>query len=241
MFDYIKRLSIAVLIAMSIALLFVGGSVANAEDNTNEGWLWPTQGDLSDAFGTRDGKHYGIDIAAGEGTPVSAVHNGKVIKSYYSSTYGNVIFIRGEDGYETIYAHLNNRLVNEGESVNRGKIIGSVGNTGRSYGAHLHFEVHKGEWNIEKTNAIDPLLLVSNNEKTIEVVKNSNNETDDNLTKNEINYSVLKDDTLWSISKRYNVTIDEIKTWNGLNSDLIKIGQALVLYGRENENTTLNQ
>ncbi|MDF2606341.1 MAG: hypothetical protein K0S34_531 [Bacillales bacterium] len=238
MFDYIKRLSIAVLVGMFIALLFVGGSIVKAEDNLNSSWIWPTNGEVSDTFGTRDGKHYGIDIAAGEGTPVSAAHNGKVTKSYYSSTYGNVIFIKSDDGYETIYAHLSNRLVSEGETVNVGKIIGSVGNTGRSYGAHLHFEVHKGEWNIDKSNAIDPLLLVNNDEKSIEVV-NSNKEVNDNNIK--ISYSVLKDDTLWYISKRYNVSVDEIKAWNGLTSDLIKVGQDLVLYTREKDNTALYQ
>ena len=83
-------------------------------------WAWPVEGQISDYFGTRHGKHYGIDIAAPIGTPVSAIQEGKVTKSYYSSSYGNVIFIKHGE-YEAVYAHLNKRYVVQGIIFQREK------------------------------------------------------------------------------------------------------------------------
>lgn len=119
-------------------------------------WTWPVNGRISDTFGTRNGKHYGIDIAASIGTPVVAVNKGTVTRSYRSSSYGHVVFIQ-HGKYEAVYAHLDKRYVFQGDFVNSGEIIGLVGNTGRSRGAHLHLEIHKGAWTLRKQNAINPL------------------------------------------------------------------------------------
>lgn len=117
---------------------------------------------MTDTYGTRGGKHYGIDVAAPEGTNVVSIADGVVTRSYYSDTYGNVIFIEHLNGLETVYAHLHVRGAEEGQAVTEGESIGTVGNTGRSSGNHLHFEVHKGNWNIDKSESIDPFLVLSN-------------------------------------------------------------------------------
>lgn len=124
----------------------------------------PAAGYVSSGFGPRSlGNHYGIDIAKSGTVPIVSAADGVVIKSYYSATYGNAIFISHSiDGqiYTTVYAHLSSRSVSEGEYVSKGQQIGYMGNTGRSYGQHLHFELHKGPWNSAKSNAIDPVGII---------------------------------------------------------------------------------
>ncbi|WP_244404819.1 M23 family metallopeptidase [Saccharococcus caldoxylosilyticus] len=81
--------------------------------------------------------------------PVVAAASGTVSKSYYSDSYGNVVFIRhtiNGTQYETVYAHLRSRAVSEGQTVSQGQFIGYMGNTGESFGQHLHFEIHKPYW-----------------------------------------------------------------------------------------------
>lgn len=164
MLDLSRRLIIVLIMGFCIACMFLSVKTVKAESNSihilaeTKEWVWPIdEGRISDHFGTRHGRHDGLDVAAPKGTPTYAVDAGTVTKSYYSSSYGNVIFVMHPNGFETVYAHLSKRLVNEGEIVSKGQQIGKVGNTGRSRGAHLHFEVHQGEWNIKKSNAIDPL------------------------------------------------------------------------------------
>jgi murein DD-endopeptidase MepM/ murein hydrolase activator NlpD len=245
MYDYIRRFLIVMAIALSIGILFISTTVsfANANETINEvDFIWPTVGHVTDTFGTRNGKHYGIDIAASSGTPVVSVGAGVVTKSYYSSTYGDVIFIEHANGYETVYAHLHKRLVSEGAVVEQGEKIGLVGNTGRSSGDHLHFEVHDGNWAMSKKDAIDPILVLGENKDTFFVlseeelekeryqvasVSESINTEDTHENSNTIYLHVKKGDSLWSIAKSYQVTIEQLKSWNELSSDQIKIGQEL--------------
>ncbi|MGG4264109.1 murein hydrolase activator EnvC family protein [Peribacillus simplex] len=125
----------------------------------------PSAGYVSSTMGQRWNKqHAGIDIAASGTVPVVAAADGVVSRSYSSSTYGNVIFvthsISGQQ-WTTVYAHLSSRQVSEGSVVAKGQQIGIMGNTGHSYGQHLHFELHKGPWNYSKSNAINPLNYIN--------------------------------------------------------------------------------
>jgi hypothetical protein len=86
-------------------------------------------------------EHEGLDFTAPTGTPVYATGDGIITASYRSSTYGNVLFVNHGYGYQTRYAHLTNYIVERGESVKRGQVIGYVGSTGRSEAPHLHYEV----------------------------------------------------------------------------------------------------
>jgi len=86
----------------------------------------------------------GIDLAARTGTPISASASGRVIvarPSGYNGGYGLNVVISHPNGTQTLYAHMSKVNVSVGESVSQGQTIGSVGNTGRSTGSHLHFEV----------------------------------------------------------------------------------------------------
>ncbi|WP_261166458.1 M23 family metallopeptidase [Microbacterium sp. Marseille-Q6965] len=109
------------------------------------GWTWPVaMGTITDTFGTRGGAHAGIDIAAAEGTPARAAAPGIVVASEESAPgYGVMVVIEHADGVRTLYAHLvsGSRAVRVGDWVEPGEIVGAVGNTGRSFGPHLHFEV----------------------------------------------------------------------------------------------------
>ena len=86
--------------------------------------------------------HEGMDFSANIGTPVYATGNGVVTKAGWQSGYGKIIKIDHGYGYETWYAHLNDMDVRVGQKVVRGQVIGEVGNTGKSTGPHLHYEVH---------------------------------------------------------------------------------------------------
>jgi murein DD-endopeptidase MepM/ murein hydrolase activator NlpD len=88
--------------------------------------------------------HNGIDIAATPGTPVLAAASGRVIVAKlggYNGGYGNMIIITHDNGVQTVYGHLRDIYISQGSTVNQGQTIGEVGNTGKSTGPHLHFEV----------------------------------------------------------------------------------------------------
>lgn len=126
----------------------------------------PSAGYVSSTMGERwNKKHAGIDIAASGTVPVVAAADGVVSRSYTSTTYGNVIFVTHNisgQTWTTVYAHLSSRQASTGAVVAKGQQIGIMGNTGHSYGQHLHFELHKGEWNYSKSNAVNPLDYIPN-------------------------------------------------------------------------------
>ena len=106
--------------------------------------IWPVVGIVTSPFGWRGRRfHSGIDIAADYGTPVVATAPGKVIYTGYRRGYGYMVVIYHGYGYSTVYAHMSAIDVKEGELVDRGRIIGFVGSTGRATGPHLHYEVLK--------------------------------------------------------------------------------------------------
>ncbi|WP_017726279.1 murein hydrolase activator EnvC family protein [Halalkalibacterium ligniniphilum] len=134
---------------------------------SNSGFMMPATGTITSHWGPRatfGGRmHYGIDIGKNGRTgdvPVVAVYDGTVIRSYYSESYGNTVLIAHNlngQSITTLYAHLEDRRVFDGQRVSKGQVLGNMGNTGRSYGPHLHFEVHEGSWNQAKSNAVNPM------------------------------------------------------------------------------------
>lgn len=100
---------------------------------------------FTSGFGPRWGRmHNGTDFAAPIGTPIYAPADGVVTHAAWSSGYGRLIKIRHEFGIETRFAHLSTMDVSVGERVSRGERIGAIGNSGRSTGPHLHYEIHVG-------------------------------------------------------------------------------------------------
>lgn len=229
---HIKRACLTIFLIFSILLIVIGTNISYANESEVLQFMWPADGILTDTFGSRNGKHYGIDIAAEVGTPVYASENGKVVKSYYSRTYGHVIFIQHKNKMETVYAHLHKRLVEEGENVKKGEQIGEVGSTGRSTGSHLHFEVHNGPWDVHKSTAINPLLVLEEPDNSKLASNHTDNESEAANVKEveKVVIRIKKGDTLWAISRKYNVSIEEIMEWNELDSSLIFVNQKLTLY-----------
>ncbi|PID71884.1 MAG: hypothetical protein CSB34_05110 [Desulfobulbus propionicus] len=99
-------------------------------------------GRRSDPFNHKRAFHEGVDFKGKTGDKIRATAGGTVKKSAYSKSWGNVVVIDHHNGYETLFAHLHKRLVKKGDKIERGKVIGLVGSTGRSTGPHLHFELH---------------------------------------------------------------------------------------------------
>ena len=98
---------------------------------------------ITSNFGSRWGRqHKGLDIKVYIGDTIRAAFSGKVrIVRYEGGGYGKYIVIRHNNGLETIYGHLSKQLVEENQTVRAGEVIGLGGNTGRSTGSHLHFEI----------------------------------------------------------------------------------------------------
>ena len=125
---------------------------------TGQLFLYPVAGRLTSGFGYRNdpftGKrrfHYGIDLANALGTRVAAARDGEVVAIGSNNAYGNYIVIKHDNGFQSLYAHLDSVHVRKGQWVSQGNWIGNLGNTGRSTGPHLHFSIYKNN------NAIDPL------------------------------------------------------------------------------------
>ena len=128
-----------------------------------EGWrygdgnfVWPLpRGSFWISQGFKHGRHMAVDLAAASGTPVYAADTGTVVKAGWSEIgYGYRIVIDHGIDYVTLYAHLSEYFVQPGDIVQKGEIIGRVGSTGNSTGAHLHFEVRDYGF------LIDPLLVL---------------------------------------------------------------------------------
>ncbi len=106
--------------------------------------------------------HSGIDFKGQSGDKVHATGTGIVKRSCYVRGFGNCIVLGHANGYDTLYAHLSKRLVKTGDRVTRGEIIGLVGNTGRSTGSHLHYEVHYHKKTLDPMKFLRIAKLLSN-------------------------------------------------------------------------------
>lgn len=117
---------------------------------------WPLKGEITSGFGPRnDGIHKGIDISAPAGTEIKAAAGGRVVYCEDDMRgYGKIIILEHEAGFSTIYAHNSENLVQEGEEVEKGQLIGRVGATGRATTPHLHFEIRKDD------QARDPMIYL---------------------------------------------------------------------------------
>jgi murein DD-endopeptidase MepM/ murein hydrolase activator NlpD len=108
-----------------------------------KGWISSFYGKRTDPFSGKKSYHRGMDFAGKKGAEVYAVAAGVVERSKKVAGFGNVVEIRHPDGYTTLYGHNDENLVKEGDVVSKGQLIALLGNTGRSSGPHVHFEVHK--------------------------------------------------------------------------------------------------
>lgn len=110
---------------------------------------------MSSPFGMRSGRmHSGVDMAGPIGTPLYATADGVVIYAGTLSGYGNVVKIQHDFGFVTVYAHQNKIHVTKGQRVSRGERIGDMGNTGRSSGPHVHYEIRRNG------TAVNPMTYI---------------------------------------------------------------------------------
>ncbi|MDY0185240.1 MAG: peptidoglycan DD-metalloendopeptidase family protein [Desulfuromonadaceae bacterium] len=123
------------------------------------GWISSGYGARTDPFNQRRAFHYGIDIANQIGTPIMATAAGEVIFAGTNGGYGKMVKIKHPDDYTSIFGHLKNFKVRTGDMVERGAIIGTMGNSGRSTGSHLHYEVRLND------KPINPYPLIFLGEK----------------------------------------------------------------------------
>jgi murein DD-endopeptidase MepM/ murein hydrolase activator NlpD len=135
----------------------IRGQLAAAQSATDStpsahGLIWPVNGPVTSPFGYRWGRlHAGIDIGVPYGTPIHAAAAGTVVLAGWTGGYGNYTCIDHGGGVATCYAHQSAFAVSAGAQVSQGQVIGYVGSTGHSFGAHLHFEVRING------NPVDPL------------------------------------------------------------------------------------
>lgn len=105
----------------------------------------PVTGTITSRYGVssriRSSNHTGLDIATGSGTPIKVVASGTVTYADYKGSYGNVVKVDHGNGLETWYAHTSKMYVTEGQQVQAGEVIATVGSTGNSTGPHLHLEI----------------------------------------------------------------------------------------------------
>jgi murein DD-endopeptidase MepM/ murein hydrolase activator NlpD len=97
-----------------------------------------------DPFTRKVSRHEGVDMVARSGTAIYATADGEVVYAGWKGGFGRVVRIRHIHGFETVYGHLRKIHVRPGQMVSRGDRIGDMGNSGRSTGTHLHYEVHVG-------------------------------------------------------------------------------------------------
>lgn len=204
-------------------------------DSIAEKGTFPFNGVFSSEFGMRGGRrHNGIDISARNGArDIHAMMGGVVrISTKMRKSFGNVIVIRHQNGLETLYAHNRRNKVKRGDVVKSGDIIAIVGNTGRSTGAHLHFEVRVNGISINPGYIIDArerefkrgnLFLHRVNNRII-----ASNRSNVNKPMSDNYHYVKTGETIWSLSKKYNLPINKLCKMNGISKkSIIQIGQKL--------------
>lgn len=187
---------------------------------------------LGSPYGVRDHRlHRGIDVKIIMNEPILAAYPGKVITSKYNEGgYGHYVLIQHESGLQTLYGHLSKRLVKVGDYVFPGDIVGLGGNTGRSSGAHLHFEMRYGKVNIDPGTVID-----FQNWKLMDGVEHmdkkpifqAHNRMQAILAR-ESSYIVQKGDTKESVAKWFNISVKALCRINNLDPGApLKVGQRL--------------
>lgn len=219
---------------------------------TDCGFVKPCQGHVTSEFGWRKRRpHYGTDIDLETGDTVVAAFDGMVRIAKLNRSYGNVVIIRHNNGLETVYAHLSKILVEPGQKIEAGQTLGLGGNTGHSYGSHLHFEmrylgqaidpedfidfanaaIKKNEYYITKTdvdNKYDLRALHNRHKRDL----NSSRAYAKNAKKGKGGkgkiYKVRNGDTLGKIAARNHTTIKAICKKNGIKQNkVLRPGQKL--------------
>lgn len=167
-------------------------------------YVHPFEGNVTSHFGPRRRRmHYGIDIDLETGDKVKVAFEGMVRFAMWNDSYGNLVVVRHPNGLETYYAHLSRIDVKPGDYVQAGTFIGLGGNTGRSFGAHLHFEVRY------QGIPINPELIIDFENRKLKLINVNLQVNGDriNITNAEKYHTVKAGDNLYSIASQYGVEL----------------------------------
>lgn len=197
-------------------------------------FIFPTVKRVTSHFRTKNRpNHHGTDFAQSGYHEIKAAAAGKVVKSYTSSSYGECIIIRhtiNGQTWETLYAHMRkgSRRVKVGDTVKQGQVIGVMGNTGDSTGQHLHFELHKGTWNINKSNAVDPMKYLG---KDLYPKKKESSSSG--------TYTIKAGDTFWDLEKKFGLKHGTLQKLNpNVDPRKLKVGQKIKISGSVSKSQT---
>ena len=185
---------------------------------------------LNSPYGIRKHRlHRGVDLHLHIGDSVVAAYPGKVVVSKYNRRgYGNYVMIEHANGTRTLYGHLQKRLVEVGAIVEGGQLIGKGGNTGRSSGPHLHFEIRYGEVNIDPATVFDfekGELLPNTDHYALAPAIDSHNAIQAELSKHRF-HRVRPGDTLGKIAQMYGTTVEKLCKLNKITrTSILRIGQ----------------
>lgn len=190
-------------------------------------------------FGPRRRRfHYGVDLAMPTGEPIYAAFDGTVRISKFNSSYGHLVVVRHTNGLETYYAHMSKRLVEPGDVVKAGQTLGLCGNTGRSYGSHLHFEIRYMGNAMNPENVIDTkqrelisetlVLTPSSFRKVAKAGTTTSGSRPAASSSGSQYYKVRSGDTLSKIAKRNGTTVKKLCQLNGIKeTTVLSIGRRL--------------
>lgn len=195
-------------------------------NDTADFYYHPIDGKINSDFGWRRWKyHYGTDIDLNVGDSIYSAFDGKVRIVKRSKTYGNVVVIRHNNGLETLYAHLSKVKVSVNQDVKGGEIIGLGGNTGRSTGPHLHFEVRYLGGAINPNNVIN----FSNCRLKNDTLRISSGLYSYLIDVRQVRYHVIrKGDTLGKIARKYGTTVSHLCKLNHMTSrTILRIGRRI--------------
>jgi murein DD-endopeptidase MepM/ murein hydrolase activator NlpD len=193
------------------------------------GFSFPIVGQITSKYGWRKGRpHKGLDLDLVTGDSVACAFDGVVRISEYSPSFGHFIVVRHYNGLETLYAHLSKRMVKVGETVVCSQLLGLGGNTGRSRGSHLHFEVRF------LGKSMDPMKIFD--------FENGKLQQDTLLIEKSLfkyayssyssagarYYTIRKGDTLGAIARRQRTSVSRLCRLNGIRSTtILRIGRRL--------------
>jgi len=212
-------------------------------------FIMPFKGRKTSEFGWRKRRpHYGTDIDLVTGDTVVSAFDGMVRLAKVCYGYGNCVIVRHNNGLETVYAHLSKIEVEVGQPVNAGQLLGLGGNTGRSFGDHLHWELrYLGQAidaedlvDFEKGELKDGCFVLRKCDVTNKYdlrALHGRHKSDIGLTKSEIAYAkktgkklhkVKSGDTLGHIAKRYHTTVSALCKKNKLKpTSTLRLGQLI--------------
>lgn len=187
---------------------------------------------LGSPYGIRDHRlHRGVDIHVEKGEPMLAAYPGRVsVSKYNKGGYGHYVVVDHEDGLQTLYGHLAERLVRVGDVVFPGDIVGLAGNTGRSSGAHLHFEIRYKDININPATVINfPKWELQSGVERMSKKKIVSAHYNMQSKLNKENFYIVKPgDTFADVAKYFYISEDAVRRINGIPKDQpLRAGQRL--------------